>query len=132
MREAIKKKLPEGFSEKFKLSDAERAIINSPKEQLEAARLKREEAMFPGSEAARRQIERQQKKPEPQRPKAKPPGPRPAKDWPTHVKNKVNDLKQVGEPVPSASYFVDHCRDTLGVVPDLRAMQRLLKTLRGG
>jgi hypothetical protein len=80
-------------------------------EQREAVSRKREEAMSPGTEAARRQIA--------------------AKDLPTHVKNEVNRLKREGQPVPSASYFVEHCRNKHGVSVGLRTMQRLLKTLRG-
>jgi hypothetical protein len=57
------------------------------------------------------------------------PGPKPKKDWPTHVENELKRLQGEGEVVPAASYFVDHCNEHLGVVLDIRAMQRLLKKL---
>jgi hypothetical protein len=58
---------PEGYSEKFRLPDAQR----------EALRLKREEQMFPGSEAARRQIERARRQQQPDKINAPPSGGRP-------------------------------------------------------
>jgi hypothetical protein len=58
------------------------------------------------------------------------PGPRPNMDWPTYVENAVKELIRSGKPIPTAAYFCQLCEDELGYQPDIRQMQRLLRSLR--
>lgn len=52
-------------------------------------------------------------------------------DWPLHVAREVIRIIRADEPVPTAPRLVQYCEDTLGYQPDIRAMQKLLRTLLG-
>jgi len=70
-------------------------------------------------------------KPEGKRVARPPPGPRSMKDWHTIVDNEVARLRRQRETLPPASHFARLCADVLEYEPDLRAVQRRLKRLRG-
>jgi hypothetical protein len=58
------------------------------------------------------------------------PGPTPIKNWKLHVAAELYRIFEIeGKQPPPASYFADFCRDKLNYVPDMRAIQRLLKHL---
>jgi hypothetical protein len=64
--------------------------------------------------------------PEPVRRK---PGKQPTHDWPTLVTREVKRIIRAGEKVPSAASLALFCQNKLGYLPDVRAVQRLLRNL---
>src|SRR6516165_8575207 len=63
---------------------------------------------------------------EPQRLK---PGKRPTHPWQRNVFLEVARKANVGESMPTASEMLNFCEEKFGYQPDIRAMQRLLRTL---
>jgi hypothetical protein len=57
------------------------------------------------------------------------PGPPPRDDWPTVVTRELIRIIRLGENPPTPARMQQFCVDTLGREPDLRAMQRLFRTL---
>jgi hypothetical protein len=59
-----------------------------------------------------------------------PRGPKPVKDWPKCVADERKRLLLAREPLPKADHFRSHCGTTLGHLPDIRDVQKLLAKLR--
>jgi hypothetical protein len=59
------------------------------------------------------------------------PGPKPTENWQDHVLREIARARHRGEPLPAAADLAQSCGETLGYVPDVSAINKLIKaTLR--
>ena len=61
----------------------------------------------------------------------RPPGPRAKKDWPMVVARELVRMARAGENDPTAPQMCEFLERTLGWQPDIRSMQKLLRSLLG-